>query len=541
MKIFEFFLVSFLVLSSNICSANTPDSVLIQFEQYYELSQAERFEAVLNHLKTVRPTHQLMFDVIQKELSYARSIDSDPLTLVKILTQLSHNEMHFEQFDSATEKIVEAKALITQHADETKEWQIQEGRSHYYMSRIYFYNYKTKEAVDEVLKGIPYLEAAKDTGNLVKVYAHIGECLAELSEYTEAMKYHNKVANIAKHVPYNSSFGHSYLGKLNCLIALEKYNDAKKFLSSYIDQSISYRPDNAYMLRGKMAQIEMKLGNYSKADHIFDPIIKDINSPDSISSIFQQMAIMENYINLQKTIGNFNKASTFQDSLLELSNKELKLLNKMQIAEAEVKFKKLEDEKRIKELELEQTIGQSKKRSMLIGFGGLIMILLAGFFFWNYRGRQQQNQVLLLAAKEKETQTVREKLLTSITHELRTPLAIISGKLESLAQENLEESQLQNLQTVQRNTNQLVEHINQLLEWNKLEANALHNNPSIGNAEQVLEQIINDLKPAAEHKNISWNMGVTNQKYLGKLDFLKFKTIFASKKKKRQSNGMVRN
>ncbi len=512
-------------MSSSILFAGIPDSILIQLEEYYDLPQAERFDAVLGHMAKMRPTHELMYNVIQKELDYARRIDSDPLTLVKILTQLSHNEINFGQFDAATQKIVEGKKLITAYADDSRDWQIQVGRSYYYMSRIYFYNYKTQEAVDEVLKGIPYLETAKDTGNMVKVYAHMGECLAELNEPKEAMKYHNKVTEIAKSYPYNSSFSHSYLGKINCLIALDKYTEAKEFLSSFIEQSISYRADNAYMLRGKLAQIETYLGNYNEANRIFEPILNDIHNKDSISSIFQKMAIVGNYVELQKRAGNYNKASIYQDTLLNFTHQELQLLNKNQIAEAEVKFKKLEDEKRIQELELEQTIAQSKKRSMYLGFGGLLLALLGGFYFWNYRNKQKQNQILLLAAKEKETQAVREKLLTSITHELRTPLAIISGKLESLAQENLEVDQQKTLLTAQRNTAQLVQQINQLLEWNKLEAKALQNNPSIGNAEQVLETIIEDLKPISEHKNISWNMGVTNQEYLGKLDFSKFKTI----------------
>jgi len=86
---------------------------------------------------------------------------------------------------------------------------------------------------------------------------------------------------------------------------------------------------------------------------------------------------------------------------------------------AQEQYEALEKEQRIKALEFESKVAASNFRNMLTMLLAGFLLVLGTVFFWLNRQKQKQKQNYLLSKKEIETQEVRQKLLTSITHELR--------------------------------------------------------------------------------------------------------------------------
>ncbi len=106
------------------------------------------------------------------------------------------------------------------------------------------------------------------------------------------------------------------------------------------------------------------------------------------------------------------------------------------------------------------------------GYGLLTTFLLFGV----YRFQLRRKLSLEEAKRLKELDQVKTKLYTNITHEFRTPLTIIQGTAEQEIHQNGQitaEHNLQNAQTIQRNSAQLLTLVNQLLDLRKLESGQL--------------------------------------------------------------------
>ncbi|GAA5225293.1 two-component regulator propeller domain-containing protein [Membranihabitans marinus] len=103
----------------------------------------------------------------------------------------------------------------------------------------------------------------------------------------------------------------------------------------------------------------------------------------------------------------------------------------------------------------------------------LALLIIYGIWSYFYKRNLMRNQILyqqlerdkLLALDEIKTQ-----FFANISHDLRTPLTLIKGPVETLLTENTSAEQTRLLQVVQENTNRLKSLIDQILDISKLDA-----------------------------------------------------------------------
>ncbi|MCB9339347.1 MAG: response regulator [Lewinellaceae bacterium] len=100
------------------------------------------------------------------------------------------------------------------------------------------------------------------------------------------------------------------------------------------------------------------------------------------------------------------------------------------------------------------------------------------------------------AEKLAELDTAKTRLYTNITHEFRTPLTVIMGASD-MVKGNEQEKKL-----IQRNSRQLLQLINQMLDLSKLEAGALILEPQQGDIVPFLEYIVESFQSLAASKHI---------------------------------------
>ena len=519
-------LLVLIVLSCTlVSSAQDTDRLLKEVEQYYSLPYPERFEAVRSFLDSNKVvSKELLFPIIQKELETARQRQASALVIAEILASKMRAEAWINDMIALAQTTTVLREHIQLHGDlGDKEWKRLLGQAQIMLAHIAYYKYEDAEARKEMAKAIAIFEELQASEVL-------SECYVEMSKYCEAdpeadLFYLEKLDSIAQLIPMNRFIVSGLFFKMGNLAKQEKHQEVKALIAKYEEAILKTSPRLTYELKNQMAQNAIHLKAHQKAYDIYLPLIKELHNKEVIPVIFAQIEIVQNFTGLLKIMKRYEEASIYQDTLISLLSKEYTTLRDESIAEAQTKYQQLEDEQKISELELEQALSQSKLRSTVFGLLSLFAIVMGGIGYLLFRQRQKQREHFLLSTKEKETQQVREKLLTSITHELRTPLSIISGKLESLEEaKNKEEHQL-HLNVAKQSSKQLVEQINQLLEWNKLEANALTNQPTIGDAEQEMEKILEELKPLAAHKNLEWTIGVKEQNFNGQLDYGKFQTI----------------
>ena len=164
-----------------------------------------------------------------------------------------------------------------------------------------------------------------------------------------------------------------------------------------------------------------------------------------------------------------------------------------------------------------------KRRSLIIWF--LIGVLaLLGVFGWvllsRYRLIAQQRKRIQeekekaesANAKLREIDESKSRFFTNISHEFRTPLTVISGMAEQMK----EDGRVKNL--IQRNTNQLLQLINQILDLRKLESGSLPTHFVQGDVSKYLQYILESLSSLAEDKKVKLIFGAKEQPLMADYD-----------------------
>lgn len=132
------------------------------------------------------------------------------------------------------------------------------------------------------------------------------------------------------------------------------------------------------------------------------------------------------------------------------------------------------------------------KFALLIYF---VIIVLSLYYFlrWNNQKHERNNrekQKLFETEKERELYSAKVEFFTDIAHEIRTPLTLINGPLESLKEMQIEDKDIRkNLHIMEENTNQLVMLINQLLDFRKMDNNKFMLKLKQCNINQILAEM----------------------------------------------------
>jgi signal transduction histidine kinase/ligand-binding sensor domain-containing protein/DNA-binding response OmpR family regulator len=133
--------------------------------------------------------------------------------------------------------------------------------------------------------------------------------------------------------------------------------------------------------------------------------------------------------------------------------------------------------------------------------------LLAVGLFWLAR-RIILERIRLKHEVQFEKQLADDKLkfYTSISHEFKTPLALILGPVEDLlGTRNLSAGIEKPLRMVRRNTHRLLELIDQLMDFRKIQKGFFKSNPVSGELVSFLDEIFQTFKPLAERKQIDFS------------------------------------
>lgn len=100
---------------------------------------------------------------------------------------------------------------------------------------------------------------------------------------------------------------------------------------------------------------------------------------------------------------------------------------------------------------------------------------------------------------------MKTKFFTNVSHEFRTPLTLILSPLEKIIKQTPDDDQKQQLNLVQRNAKRLLNLVNQLLDFRKIEVQEMKLHPSIGDIIAFSKDISNSFLDIAEKKKIRFS------------------------------------
>lgn len=97
---------------------------------------------------------------------------------------------------------------------------------------------------------------------------------------------------------------------------------------------------------------------------------------------------------------------------------------------------------------------------------------------------------------------MKTKFFTNVSHEFRTPLTLIISPLDNIIKNTTDEDQKKHLNLVQRNAKRLLNLVNQLLDFRKMEVQEVKLHPSIGDIIRFSKDICYSFTDIAEKKSI---------------------------------------
>jgi len=140
---------------------------------------------------------------------------------------------------------------------------------------------------------------------------------------------------------------------------------------------------------------------------------------------------------------------------------------------------------------------------------------------WKYRRMQEKAEHERLL----ELENMKTKFYTNVSHELRTPLTLILSPLDRIIHQTTNKEHQQQLKLVQRNGKRLLNLVNQLLDFRRIEANGPLLNLSFGDIVLFIKELCDSFVEFSESKGIALRFETTVKHYEAYFDQNKMERI----------------
>jgi len=132
----------------------------------------------------------------------------------------------------------------------------------------------------------------------------------------------------------------------------------------------------------------------------------------------------------------------------------------------------------------------------------MIMIYLRYSTLKRERFKFRMEQERMIARRNHELDEMKLRFLTNVSHEFRTPLTLIITPLEKLLKAERENSEKKLLETIDRNAHNLLDLVNQLLDFRKLDLHGLKYQPSYGDIISFLNEVCENFSSSFQRKGV---------------------------------------
>ncbi len=132
----------------------------------------------------------------------------------------------------------------------------------------------------------------------------------------------------------------------------------------------------------------------------------------------------------------------------------------------------------------------------------IYLLFFIAILTWGYRWKMEQNRKRMEDEKYKELEEMKYRFFTNISHEFRTLLTLIITPMGSILKRTTDSETRHQLNDVSRNAGDLLQLVNQLLDFRKMEMNGERLNLQSGNLNEFIQYTTMKFMPLAEQKNI---------------------------------------
>ena len=428
---------------------------------------------------------------------------------------IANNAILDQDFESAIIHLNEALQLVINSDDN-----ILKSDVYLNFAKLQYQIHNYKKAAAEVLNAIIFLKKEDNQLKLGQAYNLYGLVLTKLKDYKKAETYLkdadiiftslNNEKNQAITIYY---FGLLELEKNNPSVAINYLEAALPLLKS---NNLKYKQAELYLYE---AVAFLKLNNLNNTNNLLSAKAAFNNYNLLVTKNSFSNLKIEGYRVESQIASRENKpqeASTLLDTYLQ--EKELLYALYIQaISKSSGYDSNIGDKDEIiasqqKEINKNQkSIYFSKMTTGLSIALIIILSLLALSLFKNNNLRAKANDLLkdknveLTIAKEKAERAslAKAEFLSTITHELRTPLYAVTGLTHLLLEEDPKPNQKEHLNSLKFSGEYLLSLINNILDLNKLEANKVEIEKTTFSLKKRINDVLITLKKTAEDRKNS--------------------------------------
>jgi signal transduction histidine kinase/ActR/RegA family two-component response regulator len=384
------------------------------------------------------------------------------------------------------------------------------------LSKIALLQYKiedAKAAKVTIIKAMNIQRRIEDKIHLAESRYICGIIQLGEKDYTNALDYFKSSKTIFEEEGLNQLVAEVTLSEAKAYIGQDNTNQANAFVNKAIILSRKYKLPvieiSALIKSGIIALSEGKQNKALSQTLEGSELAKNNGNLELLNESYHTLSkIYEANGNYELANSNLKLYITLNDSILDIKKENSSPEKRAQfiIDDKDAEIQNLADEVS------QKNESDSLSRLTTILSVGLITILslLTLSLYKNNNIRLKTNNMLyrkneeLLTEKERAEIAAKTKtnFLSTVTHELRTPLYAVTGLTNMLMEENPKPEQMQHLKSLKFSGDYLLTFINDILQINKIEANKVELDPEVFNLKYKVENVIAALNNSAMDNNI---------------------------------------
>ncbi len=380
------------------------------------------------------------------------------------------------------------------------------------IGELQFLTGDSENAISTLIKAAEINRLLSNDMNLAVIYNLNGEIYASKGDFKNALDYYDTSKSLFEQEGVETLVAQVLYNESKILIEQKKYNLASPLLEKSIVKSKSEKAND--LTSKALVKSGLTYLNLNNLDKALSQTIEgfELANENNFSQTLSEAHSVLSTIYEQK--GDFKNSNIHLRQFIKLNDS----INK-------AKFEKLGPNKEAQFLlntkdrintDLQQELIQEKADDDVNKLTTVLSVLLITFLslltlslYKNNNIRLKTNNMLhkkndeLLTEKERAeiAAQTKTKFLSTVTHELRTPLYAVTGITNMLLDENPKPEQIQHLKSLKFSGDYLLTFINDILQINKIEANKVELDPETFNLKHKVENVISALNNSAHDNN----------------------------------------
>lgn len=370
-------------------------------------------------------------------------------------------------------------------------------------------------ALEYYQKSLTISEEVKDTTSIILGLNNIGFQYGNMKDRKKEEEYYLKALELTEKTKDMQMYGLTYdnIGSM----WEQRGNLQKAFV--YYQKALEHEKKSGVKVfvieeLRSLVGICIKLKNYQMALGYAKEEFKmsqEAESQELKANAAKNLSIVyENLRQFEQSLHYLKIANVLHDSLnsIERAKTVSNLASKYELTKKETEIKSLNIEKELQKTEL---LLESRIRFGLIAFSGVVLVLLI-VSVYQYRARKKANDMLVVwsqAVDQKNQELdnlnkVKDKVFSSIAHDVRSPLSSIQGLLSLMNLNVLTQEELQKMIIeLSARVNTTTSLLENLLNWSRNQIATAKANPVKTNVKALTNECFELYRNNAIEKNIS--------------------------------------